>query len=211
MSPIAHRDPAVFRSTLELIPAGAYTCDAMGRITWFNTHAVALWGRTPALNDDSDRFCGSWKLLSPHLLPIKHEACWLALALRDRREYLGQEIIFVRPDHSEVTVLAYATPLLDEDGALIGAVNILVNISDRKRVEQLLAEANRANDFYRAAVADAMRDELAPMHAALAALERPASTADDRSEQLEILRRQLVAVGSLIDHLVAGKAGAPAV
>src|SRR5688572_27532067 len=176
MSPIAHPDPAVFRSTLELIPAGAYTCDAMGRITWFNAHAVALWGRAPALNDESDRFCGSWKLLSPHLLPIKHEACWLALALRDRREYLGQEIIFVRPDHSEVTVLAYATPLLDEDGALIGAVNILVNISDRKRVEQLLAEANRANDFYRAAVADAMRDELAPMHAALAALERPAST-----------------------------------
>jgi PAS domain-containing protein len=205
MSPIAHRDPAVFRSALELLPAGAYTCDAMGRITWFNAQAASLWGREPRIDDDSDRFCGSWKLLSPHMLPIKHDACWMALALRDRRDYLGQEIIFVRPDHSEITVLVYATPLVDEDGALTGGVNILVNISDRKRVEQLLADANRANEFYRAAVADAMRDELAPMHAALAALEHPASAADERSEQLAILRRQLVALGSLIDHLVAGK------
>ena len=206
MSATAHRDPTLFRSTLDLLPAGAYTCDAMGRITWFNGHAAALWGREPKLNDDSDRYCGSFRLMSSHLEPIKHELCWMALALRDRREYVAQEIIIVRPDHTQVTVLAYATPLLDDSGALSGAVNILVNISDRKRMEQLLADANGANEFYRATVADAMRDELAPMHAALAALEKPASTAEDRSEQLALLRRQLVALGSLIDHLVAGKA-----
>ena len=42
MPATAHRDPALFRSTLELLPAGAYTCDPAGRITWFNELAVSL-------------------------------------------------------------------------------------------------------------------------------------------------------------------------
>jgi PAS domain S-box-containing protein len=204
MTSPAHRDPALFRSTLELLPAGAYTCDAAGRITWFNELAALLWGRRPRLDDDAVRYCGSMSLLSPHMQPIEHHACWMALALRDRRAYLGQEFVIVRPDHSQVTVLAYATPLMDEDGKLMGAVNILVNISDRKRVEQLLADANRANEYYRAAVADAMRDELAPMDAALAQLERLAGTAFE-VEQLAILRRQITEMANLIDQLVSGR------
>lgn len=204
MSPTAHRDPALFRSTLELLPAGAYTCDAEGRITWFNELAAVLWGRRPELDDDAVRYCGSVSLLSPHMQPIEHRACWMALALRDRRAYLGQEIVIVRPDHSQVTVLAYATPLMDEHGQLTGAVNILVNISDRKRVEQLLADANRANEYYRAAVADAMRDELVPMDAALTQLERVAGTAFEL-EQLAILRRQVSEIGTLVEQLVSDR------
>jgi PAS domain-containing protein len=201
----AHRDPALFRSTLELLPAGAYTCDVLGRITWFNEMAASLWGRRPALDNDEVRFCGSVSLLSAHMQPIAHDACWMAMALRDRRAYLGQEIVIVRPDHSQVTVLAYATPLADEGGALSGAVNILVNISDRKRVEQLLADANRANEYYRVAVADAMRDELAPMEAVVAQLEQTVDNAF-QAEQVAMLRRRLGGLGSLIDQLIGGKA-----
>jgi hypothetical protein len=202
MPAAAPRDAALFRSTLDLLPAGAYTCDAAGRITWFNDQAATLWGRRPPLDDDSARFCGSLALLSPHMQHIEHSACWMALALRDRRAYLGHEIVIVRPDHSQMTVLAYATPLLDEQGMLTGAVNILVNISDRKRVELLLADANRANEYYRSAVADAMRDELAPMEAAVSELER-CTASPFEIEQLAILRRQLVELGSLVDQLIA--------
>lgn len=205
MPATAHRDPALFRSTLELLPAGAYTCDPAGRITWFNELAASLWGRRPALDGDAVLYCGSIGLLSPHMQPIAHHASWVALALRDRRAYLGQETVIIRPDHSQVTVLAYATPLMDEHGDLTGAVNILVNISDRKRVEQLLADANRANEYYRAAVADAMRDELSPMEGVIADLERVAATAFE-VEQLALLRRQVTELGVLVDQLVAGRA-----
>src|SRR5439155_18120456 len=51
-----------FRSLLEKLPAGAYTCNPDGLITYFNQHAVQLWGRSPKLNDPVDRFCGSFKL-----------------------------------------------------------------------------------------------------------------------------------------------------
>ncbi len=45
-----------FRRLLEKLPAGAYTCDPDGLITYFNQHAVRLWGRAPKLNDPMDRY-----------------------------------------------------------------------------------------------------------------------------------------------------------
>src|SRR5437763_14941326 len=87
-----------FKQLLETLPAGAYTCDPEGLITYFNPHAVRLWGRAPKLNDPVDRFCGSFKLHSAHGPPITHDQCWMALALRTGDEYTGQEIVVERPD-----------------------------------------------------------------------------------------------------------------
>src|SRR4051812_31966280 len=128
-----------FRRLLEKLPVGAYTCDAGGLITYFNSHAVNLWGRAPLINNPIDRFCGSFKLFAARDgSPINHDQCWMALALRDNREYNGQEIIVERPDGQRLAALAYANPLRDESGALRGAVNVLVDISDRKRAEREL-------------------------------------------------------------------------
>ena len=45
-----------FHRLLEKLPAAAYTCDVEGLITYFNPHAVRLWGRAPTLNDPVDRY-----------------------------------------------------------------------------------------------------------------------------------------------------------
>src|SRR5438477_2008421 len=103
-----------FRRLLDHLPAGAYTCDAEGLITYFNRRAVELWGREPKLNDPADRFCGSFKLFATDGTPITHDRCWMALALRDAREYVGQEIVIERPDGSRWTALAHANPLFDD-------------------------------------------------------------------------------------------------
>ena len=39
-------DAKWFRRLLENLPAGAYTCDAEGLITYINQRAVEVWGRT---------------------------------------------------------------------------------------------------------------------------------------------------------------------
>lgn len=133
-APRHRRDLEEFR-LLEKLPAAAYTCDAEGLITYFNERAVELWGREPKLNDPADRFCGSFKLFSPDGIPISHEQCWMALALREGKAYDGLEIVIERPDGSRWVALAHANPLFDEQGQLSGAVNILVDISDRRRSE----------------------------------------------------------------------------
>src|SRR5947209_11481013 len=117
------RSELEFRRLLEKLPAGAYTCDPGGLITYFNQHALRLWGRAPKLNDPVDRFCGSFKLFSVDGMPITHAGCWMALALRDDREYNGHEILIERPDGRPVTALAHANPIRDESRKLLGAVH----------------------------------------------------------------------------------------
>jgi two-component sensor histidine kinase/PAS domain-containing protein len=127
-----------FQRLLEKLPAAAYTCDPDGLITYFNPQAVKFWGRAPKLHDPVDRFCGSFKLFATDGTPIAHDACWMALALKMNQEYNGHEIIIERPDGQRLTALAYANPVHDEAGTLLGAVNVLVDITERKQVEAQL-------------------------------------------------------------------------
>ncbi|HQU46652.1 MAG TPA: PAS domain S-box protein, partial [Pirellulales bacterium] len=127
----------------------AYTCDESGQITCFNDQAVRLWGRAPKLCATVDRFCGSFKLFAADGSQISHNRCWMALALQNGKQYKGEEIIIERPDGTRTTALAYAHPVFDESGKLAGAVNLLVDISDRKSGEQaqlLLSEIVNSSD-----------------------------------------------------------------
>lgn len=124
-----------FRRLLETLPVGAYMCDPQGLITYFNPRALELWGRAPKLNDHEDRFCGSFKLRTPSGTLLFHEQCWMARALRENLEYNGHEIVIERPDGSRRNVLAYANPIRDESANLLGAVNLLVDISERRQAE----------------------------------------------------------------------------
>jgi PAS domain S-box-containing protein len=57
----------------------------------------------------------------------------MALALKEQREIRDMEVVAERPDGTRVHVIPYPTPLYDTSGTLIGAVNMLINITDRKR------------------------------------------------------------------------------
>jgi PAS domain S-box-containing protein len=126
---------------LEKLPTGVYTCDAEGLITFFNPRAVEIWGRTPKLNDAGERFCGSFNLYSVDGRPMSHDQCWVALAIESGEEYNDRELVIERPDGSRGIVLSHARPIHDETGTLIGAVNVMVDITDRKRAEQGLIES----------------------------------------------------------------------
>jgi PAS domain S-box-containing protein len=133
------RNDVDIRWLLENLPAAAYTCDSNGLITYFNQRAVGLWGRSPKVNDPEDRFCGSFRLFAADGSPIRHDQCWMALALQENQEFNGHEIVIERPDGTRVTALAHANPLRDEEGDLSGAVNVLVDITERKAAEEARA------------------------------------------------------------------------
>ncbi len=142
-------DNIPFETFLSKIPAGAYVCDINGLITYYNERAVELWGRTPKLNDPHDKYCGSLKLFLPDGTRVPHEQCWMALALKNRQEYTGHEGIIERPDGTRVHALAHVSPLFDQAGNLVGAINILIDISERKKMELRLKENE---EHYRAIV-----------------------------------------------------------
>lgn len=132
-----------FEPLLEALPAGAYLCDRDGLITYHNRLAADLWGRKPKLNDKADRYCGSFKLFACDGRPIRHDQCWMARALRDNKQYNARQIIIEKPTGQRAIVLAHANPIHDSDGKLVGAVNILVDITQQKRTERQLAQLDR--------------------------------------------------------------------
>jgi PAS domain S-box-containing protein len=125
-----------FRRLIHGLPAAIYTCDVHGRITMFNEAAAALWGREPVVG--KDEWCGSWRILSVDGAPLERGQCPMAIALREGRPVRGQEIIIERPDGSRSHVLPHPDPIRDAAGAVVGAVNMLVDLTESRRADAAL-------------------------------------------------------------------------
>jgi PAS domain S-box-containing protein len=137
----AHMNGRVQTSTelLQALPAAVYTTDAAGHITFYNEAAAQLWGQHPELG--KSEFCGSWKLYWPDGTPLPHDECPMAVALREKRPVRGMEAIAERPDGTRVPFIPFPTPLFDAAGTLIGAVNALVDITERHEADKRIRES----------------------------------------------------------------------
>lgn len=122
------------RHILDVLPAAVYATDAAGRITYYNEPAAQLWGLHPRLGVTT--FCGSWKLFHPDGSPMPHDECPMALALKSGCPVRGAEAILERPDGTRVPFIPFPTPMRNADGSIAGAVNMLVDITDRDRAER---------------------------------------------------------------------------
>ena len=123
-----------FFQIVQNLPVAVYSTDAVGRITFYNDAAASLWGRRPKLGEDW--WCGSWRLYWPDGRPMGHDECPMAVTLKTGYTARGVEAIAERPDGTRYPFLAYPTPLRNDDGQLVGAVNMLVDITERKRTEE---------------------------------------------------------------------------
>ncbi len=118
---------------LGAIPAAIYTTDAHGRVTYYNQAAAELAGREPVIG--SDEWCVSWKLFRPDGTPLPHDECPMAVALKEGRTIRDAEAVLERPDGVRIPFIPYPTPLRNEAGELVGAINMLVDISERRHAE----------------------------------------------------------------------------
>ena len=191
-----------FYRLLETLPAGAYTCDLDGFITYYNANALELWGRAPKLNDPSDRFCGSFKLFAADGTAIPHDECWMAMALQTEQEFNGHEIVIERPDGQRRTVLGHANPIRDGSGKILGAVNVLVDITDRKCAEDALKTVDRSKNEFLAILAHELRNPLAPIRNAVQILNREAALGPESQWAVSAIERQVRQMARLIDDLV---------
>lgn len=136
-----------FRTLVDLMPAAMYTCDREGRITLFNQQAAQIWGRSPRLGDLDERFCGSFRLHRMDGTPLAHADTPMAVALRSGAQFRGEEVTIERPDGSSVTVAVNIDPLRDAAGEIVGAVNVFLDVTERKAAEERLLDRNRQLDL----------------------------------------------------------------
>jgi len=118
---------------LAAIPAAIYTTDASGTITYYNEAAVEFAGRRPIIG--SDKWSVVSKLYWPDGTPLPHDQTPIALALKEDRPIRGKEVIAERPDGTRIPYIPFPTPLHDANGKLVGAINMLVDVSERKQAE----------------------------------------------------------------------------
>lgn len=118
---------------IDALPAAVYTTDAQGRLTHFNQACIELSGRIPKLG--SDKWCVTWKLYYPDGRRMPHKECPMAIAIKTGRVVQDAEAIAERPDGSRICFVPYPTPLRDSTGRIVGGVNMLIDITERKRAE----------------------------------------------------------------------------
>jgi PAS domain S-box-containing protein len=116
-----------FALLLQLLPVGIYMTDAAGRLTFFNEAAARLWGHRPQLGDSA--WWERLRLYWPDGRPIERWELPVLAALEERRAMSAVEAVAARPDGTRVTFLAHPAPIRDPSGALLGAVEVLTEIS----------------------------------------------------------------------------------
>jgi PAS domain S-box-containing protein len=122
-----------FRELLGALPAAIFVTDADGRITYYNQAAVDMWGKRPELgkhrwSDLARYYCADGK-------PAILRQCPTEVALRKGKSVRGCEAIVERLDGTRTPILPYPTPLRDATGGIVGVVNMTVDITDRKELE----------------------------------------------------------------------------
>ncbi|TDQ28940.1 PAS domain-containing sensor histidine kinase [Zeaxanthinibacter enoshimensis] len=121
---------------LDNVPAAIYTCDTQGRVTYFNKAAAELWGREPELH--KDLWCGSWKIFTTEGENLPLDDCPMAIVLKNEATIPPQEIVVERPDGKRRNVMVHPKMLYDANGTAIGAINMLQDITEKKKQEVAL-------------------------------------------------------------------------
>jgi two-component system CheB/CheR fusion protein len=132
---------ARYQALFNLGPVAIYSCDAAGVIKDYNQRAAELWGRRPEVGATDESFCGSLKLFRPNGVFLPHDQSPMAEVLRGKipGKYEG-EVLIERSDGSRIAVLVHIAPLLDEQGAITGAINSFVDITERNHTDATLRE-----------------------------------------------------------------------
>ncbi|HEY4078864.1 MAG TPA: PAS domain S-box protein [Rhizomicrobium sp.] len=124
----------ISREALAALPVPIYITDSDGTIIFYNDAATRFWGRAPELY--KEKWCGSHRLYWPDGRLMAHNECPMAQTLKTGKAVTGVEAIVERPDGSRAAFIPHPMPLRDAKGRLTGAINMLVDVTERNDFER---------------------------------------------------------------------------
>jgi two-component system CheB/CheR fusion protein len=109
---------------------------------------------------------------------------------------------YVRPDGSYVWVSSSMSVIKDPQGHPQSAIGIIQDITDRKKAEEALQEANRRKDEFLAMLAHELRNPLAPISNTLKLIQLRGTQDPVLKRSLDIMDRQVQHIIRLVDDLL---------
>ena len=166
-----------------------------GIVTSWNPAAARLFGYAP------EEIVG--KPITTVIPPELHaEEVEILARLRRGQRVEHYETVRVAKHGRRIDVSLTISPIKGEDGDIIGASKIARDITERKRAERLLREADRQKDEFLATLAHELRNPLAPICAAAELLKHAKTLAPELRAATAILERQARHMTHLVDDLL---------
>lgn len=130
---LSQLSPDVIQPVLDALPMPVFFKDRAGVYRGCNEAFTALLGRTPA------EVVGKsvYDLSPPDLAQVYFEADEALMSAGENQRYESQ---VQAPSGERLDVIFYKTVLRDADGQVSGLVGTILDITDRKRMEQQLAD-----------------------------------------------------------------------
>jgi signal transduction histidine kinase len=122
-------------------------------------------------------------------------------AIAERR-VLEVEARLIRPDGTLVWVGHRGQAEYDDEGRPVRSFGITMDISERRRIEDILRNADRQKDRFLAVLAHELRNPLAPIRTAMEVLRRPGLRSEKATWCHDIIDRQVRQMSHLLDDLL---------
>lgn len=123
------------KAILEAMPVGIFLADEDGRIFQTNELVHRIWGTAPHLDNikDYSKYKGWWTASGD---PINAEEWALARAITKGETSIGEIIDIERFDGKSASILNSASPVQDDNGNIIGAVALIQDITEQRKIEE---------------------------------------------------------------------------
>ena len=166
-----------------------------GVITSWNPAAVQLFGYS------AEEMIGK-PITTIIPLELHAEEAQILARLRRGERLEHFETVRQTKDGHRIEVSLTVSPIKDEDGTVVGASKIARDISERKRSERLLREANLRKDEFLATLGHELRNPLAPIRNVADVLSRADVGRPELHAACDILARQTRVLTHLVDDLL---------
>ncbi len=195
-------DPGLPEAVAAAVPALVWSSDLQGRLDWLNPAWAAFTGCTLA------DLAGDGWMRAVH--PEDLERCvGIRSTSYEARAPYAMDVRLRRHDGPFRWMLDQGVPRRDASGRIVGYVGSMVDIQERKVLEEALAErtqalrlSERRQGQFLATLSHEMRNPLAPIANAASVLRTLESSNPILVRLREILDRQVVRLGRLVDELV---------
>ena len=199
-----NRERTFFRQVIDQVPGFIFVKDLGGRFTLANRAVAEAYATTPRElvgKTDAD--------FNPNHDEVEH------FMNDDREVILGRQGKFIPEEkvtdvHGGVHwVATFKLPLADEQGRYHQVLGVSSDISDRKKAEEALREANarlreadRRKDEFLAMLAHELRNPLAPIRNSIHVLRLKGGEEATRLRHQDIIDRQVTHMARLLDDLL---------